>query len=283
MTAHRSSPGLEPQTADCSIRKRVCKACDRCRLKKSKCDGANPCSRCRTDNAICVFGERKKYVEMLEQQQAQLVAGLQEMYRRAQTGEGWPGTPLKEASGGSPLTHDILERLGALKHDSHSNAPSPQHFEDDLSALQKKLIEGGASIMQRSDSSTDSDSEHIQTPVLDASKPVVTSNLFSDPLAFNQFPPTPPMQASPFPEVVRATTPLKPRSGFIQTALAQGLSQGAIQHSWMSPISTYDDSIDFIPNNFDVFSSNQLSRQQMTSDWNDEEAFNTFLNTTTMT
>ncbi len=61
---------------DGGIRKRVCKACDRCRLKKSKvgvmlrsacyqanraqCDGASPCSRCKADNAICVFGERKK-------------------------------------------------------------------------------------------------------------------------------------------------------------------------------------------------------------------------------
>jgi hypothetical protein len=25
-----------------------------------QCDGANPCSRCKQDNAICVFGERKK-------------------------------------------------------------------------------------------------------------------------------------------------------------------------------------------------------------------------------
>lgn len=43
-----------------TLRKRVGKACDRCRLKKSKCDGSTPCSRCRIDNAICVFGERKK-------------------------------------------------------------------------------------------------------------------------------------------------------------------------------------------------------------------------------
>lgn len=26
----------------------------------SQCDGSSPCSRCKADNAICVFGERKK-------------------------------------------------------------------------------------------------------------------------------------------------------------------------------------------------------------------------------
>lgn len=144
-----SSPQRASSTssAEDNARKRVCKACDRCRLKKSKCDGANPCSRCKADNAICVFGERKKahdkvypkgYVEMLEQQQSQLVSGLREMYRRLQAGENWPGKPLNESHGGFPLTHDILERLNVL----HSTDSSMSHdtFEDDLEALQDRCL-----------------------------------------------------------------------------------------------------------------------------------------------
>ncbi|KAJ5995353.1 hypothetical protein N7481_002330 [Penicillium waksmanii] len=105
-------------------RKRVCKACDRCRLKKSKCDGHDPCLRCQADNAVCTFGQRKKvheksypkgYAEMLEQQQAWLVNGLQELYHRAVHGQGWPGEPLDLEPNGFPLTHDMLVSLGALE------------------------------------------------------------------------------------------------------------------------------------------------------------------------
>jgi len=77
MVHQQATPPMEDQSPiDNNVRKRVCKACDRCRLKKSKvrrgthscnafanilqCDGASPCGRCKVDNAICVFGERKK-------------------------------------------------------------------------------------------------------------------------------------------------------------------------------------------------------------------------------
>lgn len=56
-------------------KKRVGKACDSCRIKKTKCDGKKPCNRCLSDNKICVFTEKRKpkeknhpsgYVELLE-------------------------------------------------------------------------------------------------------------------------------------------------------------------------------------------------------------------------
>src|SRR4051812_12755070 len=92
----------------------------------------------------------RSYVEMLEQQQAQLVTGLQELYRRTLDREGWPGCPLKETPNGHPLTHDILERLGALKQEGQS---MEEPFEDDIGLLQQRLIANGAGLMQRQDSS----------------------------------------------------------------------------------------------------------------------------------
>lgn len=56
-------------------KKRVGKACDSCRIKKTKCDGKKPCGKCLSDNKICVFTEKRKskdrhhpsgYVELLE-------------------------------------------------------------------------------------------------------------------------------------------------------------------------------------------------------------------------
>ncbi|KAI5961501.1 FCR1 [Candida theae] len=56
-------------------KKRVGKACDSCRIKKTKCDGKKPCNRCLLDNKICVFSEKRRvkekihppgYIELLE-------------------------------------------------------------------------------------------------------------------------------------------------------------------------------------------------------------------------
>lgn len=44
-------------------KKRVGKACDLCRIKKTKCDGKKPCSRCIADNKLCAFTDKKKHKE----------------------------------------------------------------------------------------------------------------------------------------------------------------------------------------------------------------------------
>mgnify|MGYP001186182659 CR=1 FL=1 len=75
---------------------------------------------------------------MLEQQQAQLVAGLQETYRRLVDANVWPGKPLSEASG-QPLTHDILARLDLLEP-KNDGSGEHEHFEEDCQKLQQRLI-----------------------------------------------------------------------------------------------------------------------------------------------
>ncbi|KAI5293367.1 hypothetical protein KEM52_005612 [Ascosphaera acerosa] len=170
-----------------------------------QCDGANPCGRCRADNAICVFGERKKahdkvypkgclrYVEMLEQQQSQLVTGLQELYRRTRLGEGWPGEPLQDMPNGHPLTHDILERLGALKPAKGSHEVPT--FEEDLNLVQRKLIASGAGFMPR-DTASDFGSEGAPSPVIPTSNPFGVSEITYPTSGAMSFPPTPPLYGS---------------------------------------------------------------------------------------
>lgn len=140
---------------------------------------------------------------MLECQQSQLVAGLQELYRRLQTGEGWIGTPLKESTRGAPLTHDILERLGALKSDNKSGF---DHFEDNYEALQNMLFANGAGSIQR-EASFDTNSDAGQSPTLEmSSRSRIPSYSHSFPGV--QFPPTPPV-GSPHPFPIKTSSPLK--------------------------------------------------------------------------
>jgi hypothetical protein len=121
-----------------------------------------------------------RYVEMLEQQQAWLVYGLQELYRRTSEGDGWPGEPLKCEANGHPLTHDLLNRLGALDQNKG------ERFEENTESMQQELWKQNAGHMQRQDSS-DGSSESAQSPVL--------ASRFSD--TFARQPLTPPTFSPP--------------------------------------------------------------------------------------
>lgn len=98
-----------------------------------------------------------RYVEMLEQQQTWLVRGLQEMYRRANEGEGWPGEPLPCEGNSHPLTHDLLTRLGALDH------TKGERLEKNIKTMQQELWR--CNTMQRQDLS-DASSESAQSPMV---------------------------------------------------------------------------------------------------------------------
>lgn len=73
--SHSGSASNINNSLDNSKKKRVGKACDSCRLKKTKCNGKQPCERCTADNKICIYTERKKskdkvysseYVELID-------------------------------------------------------------------------------------------------------------------------------------------------------------------------------------------------------------------------
>ncbi|KAL4917820.1 hypothetical protein BDW62DRAFT_75270 [Aspergillus aurantiobrunneus] len=120
-------------------RKHVLKACDRCRVKKTKCDGKQPCNRCSSYNHPCLFPERKAtqtkvysrgFVEMLESHHSLVVKALQRLYKLCANKEGFPGEPLAETSDGYPLTHAILDRLGLIKQAEDTSQAAGEETED---------------------------------------------------------------------------------------------------------------------------------------------------------
>jgi hypothetical protein len=76
---------------------------------------------------------------MLEQHQTQLISGLQELYVRIQNGQEWAGVTLEEMCCGKPLAYGVLERLGILKRDRHTEC---EKVEDGLPGLQRRLVYG---------------------------------------------------------------------------------------------------------------------------------------------
>lgn len=64
---------------------------------------------------------------MLEDQTSQLVAGLQELYRRCESKQGWAGPRIRRTARGNPAIHDILELLGVLNPDYCFSKQNSQH------------------------------------------------------------------------------------------------------------------------------------------------------------
>ena len=140
---------------------------------------------------------RTSYVEMLEQQQAQLVSGLQELYRRIVAGERWIGPLLEDggAGDGLPRTHDILHQLGALRLDTLAgDEASSAPFEEDFFVLQRRLYESGAPPMLRH-RSLSLESEADRPSPRGAAAPAAAASLRTtadSPDGHNSFPLTPP-------------------------------------------------------------------------------------------
>ncbi|KAF3154254.1 Fluconazole resistance protein 1 [Orbilia oligospora] len=126
-----------------SSRKRVGKACDRCRLKKSKCDGALPCQRCIADDQICVFSERKRskdktypkgYVELLESRNQVLAEALHKVLYCHQHNIDTTNLYPRD---GKIVLNEVLGRLDSFKGLPSSFKPEKyvddalEHFEEE--------------------------------------------------------------------------------------------------------------------------------------------------------
>lgn len=100
-----------------SKKKRVGKACDLCRIKKTKCDGRKPCSRCIADNKLCAFTDKKRlkeknhpsgYTDLLETRLDLVTRSLETIVQLAE-----PHLP-------------FLQRLMAAARADHATISSPE-------------------------------------------------------------------------------------------------------------------------------------------------------------
>ncbi|QOU20061.1 hypothetical protein BRETT_004709 [Brettanomyces bruxellensis] len=96
-------------------KKRVGKACDSCRLKKTKCSGKQPCEKCIADNKICIYTQRKKsrdktysyeYVEMMEKRLCILRKSLLRLCELVRRSGGAQGSESGESADCAPADAD---------------------------------------------------------------------------------------------------------------------------------------------------------------------------------
>jgi hypothetical protein len=216
---------------------------------------------------------------MLEQQQAWLVHGLQELYRRNLEGEGWPGEQLKPEPNGHPLTHDLLMRLGSL------DGSKGERFEENPETLQQDLWHTNSG-MQRQESS-DGGSVSPQSP---------TRSRFSDAFPQHTMPPTPPTYSPTTRAHVKSEPQMPSTPQFAPPMSMQGVVNPlALQgQQWNNGFNPFDDmdmmsTADYSNMNFDeqqlsspMFNRqlpmNCLSQGSYLDSKNDYEDFNQFLN-----
>ncbi|KAH9889166.1 hypothetical protein F4778DRAFT_393507 [Xylariomycetidae sp. FL2044] len=145
---HDHAP-LSPHAMD-SRHKRVWKACERCRMKKTKCDGEFPCKRCKDDGLVCTAGTRKKteykqlprgYAEVLENTQFALIATVHKLYAMVRAGQSWDLGEPELNDRGQPVIHNIATKLGCIRPNADADLPPHSVFPEDEAGLTKLAAE----------------------------------------------------------------------------------------------------------------------------------------------
>ncbi|KAK4192761.1 hypothetical protein QBC35DRAFT_469627 [Podospora australis] len=124
--------------------KRVWKACERCRMKKTKCDGEFPCKRCKDDGLVCTAGVRKKteykqlprgYAEVLENTQFALIATIHKLYAMVRNGQPWDLGEPDLNDRGQPVIHTIASKLNCIRPNLDVDLPIHAAFPEDEHGL----------------------------------------------------------------------------------------------------------------------------------------------------
>ncbi|KAJ8130392.1 hypothetical protein O1611_g3238 [Lasiodiplodia mahajangana] len=140
---------LSPHGTD-NRHKRVWKACERCRMKKTKCDGEFPCKRCKDDGLVCTAGTRKKteykqlprgYAEVLENTQFALIATVHKLYAMVRNGQSWDLGEPELNDRGQPIIHNIATKLGCIRPNADADLPPHSVFPEDEAGLTKLAAE----------------------------------------------------------------------------------------------------------------------------------------------
>ncbi|KAI4860650.1 hypothetical protein F4820DRAFT_98411 [Hypoxylon rubiginosum] len=146
---HDHPPPLSPHAID-NRHKRVWKACERCRMKKTKCDGEFPCKRCKDDGLVCTAGTRKKteykqlprgYAEVLENTQFALIATVHKLYAMVRNGQSWDLGEPELNDRGQPVIHNIATKLGCIRPNADADLPPHSVFPEDEAGLAKLAVE----------------------------------------------------------------------------------------------------------------------------------------------
>ncbi|KAL9567302.1 hypothetical protein ACKAV7_008544 [Fusarium commune] len=126
--------------------KKVRKACVRCRMKKTKCDGKIPCRRCKDDQKICTASARrtitfkhtpKGYAEVLEQSQYILIETVCKLYGMVRNSQPWKLAEPQINERGQPVAQHIAKLLGCVPPNSEIDLPVQSIFPEDANSMEE--------------------------------------------------------------------------------------------------------------------------------------------------
>ncbi|KAK6453324.1 hypothetical protein FP744_10009576 [Trichoderma asperellum] len=176
-------------------RKRVSKACERCRMKKIKCDGEFPCQKCKNNGNVCTPGIQKRtihveykqvpksYVEFLETTHLALIGTVHKLYTMIQKNKPWDLGEPELNDQGELVIHDIAKKLGCIGPNDEIELPIKYELPTTISGMErlathpKRLQYGDYDIEDNDDKEPDSptnDSINESAPSLEQMQSVET-------------------------------------------------------------------------------------------------------------